>query len=207
MALPLTDTQVRDCRDRIRAVAEAQFARRGLAATSLRSIAAELGWAPASLYRYFRNKDELLAATRAAALNRFSDRIEAAYAQPGDLWERSRALGDAYVDFAFEQPAAYQLIFALEQADGDKTPALRAAEERSHRTLTGYIEDMVAAGLLEGDPELLGHVYWSAIHGLIVLQMAGKLKPSLPFDTIRHEITRLLTRGASNRLGRAGHID
>ncbi|MET0369780.1 MAG: TetR/AcrR family transcriptional regulator [Sphingobium sp.] len=197
MALLLTDTQVRDCRARIRAVAERHFATRGLTATSLRGIAAELGWAPASLYRYFHNKDELLSATRAAAHDRFSDRIEAAYAQPGDLWERSRALGSAYVDFAFEEPAAYQLIFALEQPDGDKTPELRAAEERSRRTLTVYIEDMVAAGLIEGDPELLGHVYWSAIHGLIVLQMAGKLKPSLPFDTIRHEIIRLLTRGAS----------
>lgn len=196
MALLLTESQVQDCRDRIRAVAERHFATRGLAATSLRGIAADLGWAPASLYRYFRNKDELLSATRAAAHDRFSDRIEAAYAQPGDLWTRSRALGDAYVDFAFDEPAAYQLIFALEQADGDKTPALRAAEDRSRRTLTGYLEDMVAAGLLEGDPELLGHVYWSAIHGLIVLQMAGKLKPSLPFDMIRHEITRLLTRGA-----------
>ncbi|WP_162986973.1 TetR/AcrR family transcriptional regulator [Sphingomonas paeninsulae] len=196
MALLLTETQVQDVRDRIRTVAERQFAARGLVATSLRSIAAELGWAPASLYRYFRNKDELVATTRAAAHDRFSQRIETAYAQPGNLWDRSRALGEAYVDFAFEEPAAYQLIFALEQADGCKPAELRAAEERSRRTLTGYLEDMVAAGLLEGDPALLGHVYWSAIHGLIVLQMAGKLKPSLPFDTIRHEITRLLTRGA-----------
>lgn len=199
MALLLTETQVRDCRDRIRVVAEGQFARRGLAATSLRSIAAELGWAPASLYRYFRNREDLLTATRAAAHDRFSDRIEAAYGQPGDLWMRSRALGDAYVDFAFEEPSAYQLIFALEQADSDKTAALRAAEERARRTMTDYIGDMVAAGLLAGDPELLGHVYWSAIHGLIVLQMAGKLKTALPFDTIRHEITRLLTRGAFRR--------
>jgi AcrR family transcriptional regulator len=196
MALLLTETQVRDVRDRIRNVAERQFAARGLSATSLRSIAAELGWSPASLYRYFRNKEELLWATRTAAHDRFSDRIEAAYAQPGDLWDRSRALGDAYVDFAFEEPAAYQLIFALEQSVGDKPLELRAAEERSRLTLTGYLQDMVTAGLLTGDPELLGHVYWSAIHGLIVLQMAGKLKPTLPFDTIRHEITRLLTRGA-----------
>lgn len=162
----------------------------------MRSIAGELGWAVASLYRYYRSKDELLSATRAAAHDRFTNRIEAAYAQPGTLWERSRALGDAYVDFAFEERAAYQLLFALEQADAGKTPELRAAEERAHRTLTRYLEDMVAAGLLDGDPELLGHVYWSAIHGLIVLQMAGKLKPSLGFDTIRHEIMRLLTRGA-----------
>ena len=98
-----------ECRARIRAVAEEQFATRGLAATSLRSIAAELGWTAASLYRYFRNKSELLALTRAAAHDRFSDRVEAAYASTTDLWDRSRAVGQAYVDFAFDEPHAYQL--------------------------------------------------------------------------------------------------
>ena len=30
-------------------------------------------------------------------------------------------------------------------------------------------------GALQGDPELIGQVFWAAVHGLIVLQMAGKL--------------------------------
>lgn len=196
MAILLTDDQVLECRTRIRAVAEAQFATRGLAATSLRSIASELGWTAASLYRYFRNKDELLALTRAAAHDRFSDRVEAAYASTTDLWDRSRAVGQAYVDFAFDEPHAYQLMFAFSQPEAEKGELLREAERRSRRTLTAYVEDMIAAGLLQGDPSILGHVYWAGIHGLVVLQMAGKLAPDMPFDMIRHEIMRLVTRGA-----------
>ncbi|CAM8672519.1 AcrR Transcriptional regulator [Sphingobium cupriresistens] len=204
MAVLLTEDQVLECRARIRAVAEEQFATRGLAATSLRSIAAELGWTAASLYRYFRNKNELLAVTRAAAHDRFSDRVEAAYASTTDLWDRSRAVGQAYVDFAFAEPHAYQLMFAFSQPEAEKTEALRVAERRSRRTLTAYVDDMIAAGLVQGDPVVLGHAYWAGIHGLIVLQMAGKLDPAMPFDTIRHEIMRLVTRGAQPPIGEAG---
>ena len=196
MAVLLTDDQVDECRARIRAVAERQFATRGLAETSLRSIAAELGWTAASLYRYFRNKNELLALTRAAAHNRFAEKLEAACASATDLWDRSRAMGQAYVDFAFAEPNAYQLMFAFAQPDEEKTGELRLAEQRSRRLLTAYVEDMVEAGLLAGDPVVLGHVYWAGIHGLIVLAMAGKLAPEMPFELLRRETIRLVTRGA-----------
>jgi AcrR family transcriptional regulator len=196
MALLLTDDQVQDVRTRIRRVAERQFAAQGIAKTSMRSIAEELGWTAASLYRYFRNKEDLLAATRTAVFDRFSDRIEGAYAQGADVWERSRAIGQAYIDFAFEEPAAYQLIFAFEQPDDGRYPELSRAHARARLTATNYVTDMVAAGVLEGDPYLLGHVYWSALHGLVGLQMAGKIGASPSFEAIRHETMRLITRGA-----------
>ena len=172
------------------------MADRGIAGLSLRGVAAEMGWTAASLYRYYGSKAELLAATRAAAYNRFSDRIEAAHASADDSWARSRAIGDAYVAFAFDEPAAYKLIFAYEQDEAEKSDELRAAERRSRRTLIDYVTEMVAAGLLEGDPEILAHVYWAALHGLVVLQMANKLSGSPPFEAIRHASNRLITRGA-----------
>jgi hypothetical protein len=94
-------------------------------------------------------------------------------------------------------------MFAFSQPEAEKTEELRAAECRSRRTLTAYIEDMIAAGLLQGDPSVLGHVYWAGIHGLVVLQMAGKLDPDMPFELIRHEIMRLVTRGAQPPAGEA----
>ena len=200
MAASLTFEQVRDIRERIRAVAEAQMAERGVAAVSLRSIAAAMGWTAASLYRYFGSKAELLAATRAAAYDRFADRIEAAHQSSDDLWERSRAIGDAYVAFAAEEPAAYKLIFAYEQDDPTQdSEDLARARKRSTRTLTTYVREMVAAGLIEGDPDLLAHVYWAALHGLVVLRMANKLGSSPAFEDIRHAINRLITRGATPR--------
>lgn len=199
MAASLTFEQVRDIRERIRRIAERQMAERGMAGVSLRSIAAEMGWTAASLYRYFGSKAELLAATRAAAYDRFSERIEAAHRSSDDLWARSRAIGDAYVAFAADEPAAYKLLFAYDQDQADRTDDLIRAEKRSKLTLTTYVAEMVEAGLLEGEPELLAHVYWAALHGLVVLKMANKLAPSLSFEDIRHASNRLITRGAASR--------
>jgi AcrR family transcriptional regulator len=196
MAILLTDDQIRDTRSRICRVAERQFAERGLQDASLRSIAAEMGWTAASLYRYFDNKDALLAATRAAALDRFSDRIEAAYGSTPDLWDRSRAIAGAYIGFAMDEPNAYQLIFAFHQPRNQIPPELAAAEQRSISTVTDYVRDMVDAGLLEGDPDLLGRAYWVSIHGLITLTMAGRIGYPDQFEALRHEIARLITRGA-----------
>ncbi|MFM2300291.1 MAG: hypothetical protein RLZZ84_27 [Pseudomonadota bacterium] len=196
MAVLLTEDQVLGVRERIRRVAERQIALHGPGAISLRSIAGELGWTAASLYRYYASKAQLLEAVRIAAHDRFSDRIEAAHDSTDDLWDRSRAIGDAYVEFARQEPAAYQLMFAYEQEEGEKSPDLHRAEQRSNRTLTAYVREMVAAGLLDGDPDLIAHAYWAALHGLIVLRMAGKLDDAHAFDALRHAAVRLITRGA-----------
>lgn len=199
MAVLLTEAQLIDVRDRIRRIAERQIALHGPAAVSLRSIASEMGWTAASLYRYFSSKAELLDSVRAAANDRFSQAIEAAYHSSNDPWQRSRAIGDAYADFAMSEPAAYQLIFAYEQEDADKSPELRRAEQRSKLTLTTYVRDMVDAGLLDGDPELIAHAWWAAMHGLVVLRMSGKLENSPPFDTLRHAAVTMIMRGVRAR--------
>ena len=197
MPAPLTPQQIAEFRQRVCLVAERQFAERGIERVSMRSLAEDLGCSATALYSYFRNKVEIFAAARAAALNRLSERLEAAYAGAADPWQRSRAIGDAYLDFARSEPEGYRLVFALEQPDRDGFPELADAEARSHRNLRRYCEEMVSAGLLDGDPNVLAHLFWAGMHGLIVLQMAGKLgADSPPFETLRHEMVRLITRGA-----------
>lgn len=195
MAVLLTEAQLFDVRDRIRSIAERHIAAHGLSAVSLRSIAHEMGWTAASIYRYFPSKAELLDSVRAVANDRFSSAIEEAYDSSSDLWQRSRAIGDAYVNFAETEPAAYQLIFAYEQEDAYKSAQLKTAEHRSKKTLTTYVRDMVSEGLLDGDPELIAHAWWAAMHGLVVLRMSGKLDDSPSFDVLRDAAVRMVMRG------------
>lgn len=195
MAVLLTDAQLLDVRDRICRVAERQMALHGIDAVSLRSIAGEMGWTAASLYRYFSSKADLFDYIRTAVHDRFSSAIEAAYASSDDVWQRSRAIGDAYIDFAINEPAAYQLMFAYQPEDLAKSEGLKQAEVRSKRTLTRYVHDMVDAGALDGDPELIAHTWWAAMHGLVVLRMSGKLDDSPPFERLRHAAARIVMRG------------
>lgn len=71
-----------------------------------------------------------------------------------------------------------------------KPPELQRAEDRSMRTVTDYVEDMIAAGLPEGDAEAIGRAYWAALHGLIVLRMAGRIGAD-EFEARRHQTMRL----------------
>jgi len=197
MPAPLTPEQIACFRQRVCQVAERQFAEHGIEQVSMRSLGKELGCSATALYSYFDNKEAIVAAARANALDRLSVRLEAAHASTEDPWQRSRAIGDAYIDFATAEPEAYRLVFAMAQPDQQLYPELASAEERAARNTQLYVEDMVAAGLLVGDPTVLSHVFWAGMHGLISLQMAGKLgarKP--PFETLRHEMMRLITRGA-----------
>ena len=62
--------------------------------------------------------------------------------------------------------------------------------------MTGYMEALVAGGFLAGDPEMLGQIFWATVHGLIVLHLAGKLKPKPDFATLHRAAMGLLARGA-----------
>jgi len=195
----LTAKQISDTRAKVCAIAERQFVELGLERVSMRSLAAELGCSATALYRYFKNKEDLLAMTRAGALDRLSDRLEAARATTEEPWERSRRVGNAYVAFAFEEPHAYRLIFALSQPDDRDYPELARAHARLTMNRGEDIRRLADEGALQGDAEMIAQVFWAGVHGLIVLQMAGKLGDDRTnFAVIRRAMNRLIMRGAAS---------
>lgn len=196
MRRALTENEVDAFRQRLCAAAERAFVERGVDGVTLRGIARALGVSAMTPYRYFRNKEEILASVRAAAFDRFSDRLEAAHRTLGAANRRGRAVGEAYLRFALEEPDAYRLIFDLSQPDEDAYPDLVRAHARASRTMTAYMEDLVAEGRLSGDPKKLGLIYFAAVHGLVNLYMAGKLGDETILRETHAAMMRTLTRGA-----------
>src|SRR5258708_35219962 len=170
------------------------FASRGQEAFTMRELAGELGVSAMTPYRYFRDKDEILSSVRARAFNRFADALELAISAPGDALQKASAVYEAYIGFAFGETAAYRLMFDLSQPDEDAYPELVEATTRARATMTDYVRLLVTEGLLEGDPVLMGYVFWSALHGAVVLQLAGKLDPRYDFRTITTEAFRALSQ-------------
>src|SRR5271154_6542285 len=117
MPRTLSSTEVENFRDRLCDVAAGLFATRGREGFTMRELASELGVSAMTPYRYFRDKDEILAAVRARAFDRFADALEAAVATPGPAAVKAGAVGDAYVKFALGEPASYRLMFDLSQPD------------------------------------------------------------------------------------------
>jgi len=173
----LSDTDVADFRERLCEAAERLFAERGPDAVTMRQLASELGVSPMTPYRYFEDKNDILAAVRANGFNRFADALERARNSAAGASARGSAVGEAYVDFALQHPHAYKLMFDFNQPHAEKYPELVAAGRRAQKTMTGHVEDALAEGLMHGDAEQLGLMFWAAIHGTVILELSGMLPP------------------------------
>ena len=191
-------TRARSAQDRetvregLLAAAARLFVEVGEAGFSMRALAAEAGCSPMAAYRYFQTKDDLLAAVRARAYRRLADTLESV--ADGER-RKARDIGEAYVRFADENPAEYRLMFDLTQPDETLYPELVQAAARARWCMNKYVREMVEAGVLAGDPELLGYVFWAAIHGLIVLKLAGRLPAAPDFETLRRTTLGALMKG------------
>ena len=189
----LTETDVADFRERLCAAAERLFAEKGPDAVTMRQLASELGVSPMTPYRYFQDKDDILAAVRTNGFNRFAEALEAARERATGARAKGAAVGEAYVTFAFEHPHTYKLMFDLNQPVDDY-PELVEAGRRAHETMSAWVKDLIAAGEMSGDPEEIGVMFWAATHGVVVLEMAGKLPPGAAMQ-MHHRIASTLAKG------------
>jgi AcrR family transcriptional regulator len=192
----LSDAEIKAFRRRLCTVAERLFAERGPHAVTIRELARELGVSAMTPYRYFQDKEEILAAVRAAAFERFAGALERAAAIKGSADARANAVGRAYLDFAFKEPNAYKLMFDVNQPVDSRFADLVRAGRRARRTMTGYVNDLVAEGYLAGNAETLGKIFWAMVHGLVMLHLAGRLHPKPDFATLHQTAMHLLARGA-----------
>jgi len=190
----LSEADVADFRERLCEAAERLFAEQGPDAVTMRQLAAELGVSPMTPYRYFRDKDDILAAVRTNGFNRFAEALEEARARIGDSRTRGAAVGAAYVDFAFEHPHTYKLMFDLNQPHESDYPELVMAGQRARATMSAYVRDLIAEGVVAGDPEQIGMMFWAATHGAVVLELAGKL-PGGAARGLQQQLGSALRRG------------
>lgn len=176
MPRALTEQESEAFRDRLCDAAAKLYIDEGPAAVSMRRIASALGCGTMTAYRYFASKEQIISAVRTRGLHRFSEALEGALASPGDARTRSRAVRDAYIDFARRDTATYRLMFEYPEANRDE-PSCRAAHARMWRTIAAHVEMMMGEGVLDADAPILGHQIWAALHGAVMLEIAGLLPP------------------------------
>lgn len=178
MPRELSKEDVFDFRERVSIIAESLFAEQGADNVSMRQIAEVLGVSAMTPYRYFQDKDEILAAVRTRSFVAFAEALERGYGDaPNDPRAKTLAVHKAYLDFAFDNEHRYKLMFDLDQGDERQYPDLVAAVARARKSMTAYVVDLIEARLIKGEPQQLGELIWSASHGAIVLEMARKLPP------------------------------
>jgi AcrR family transcriptional regulator len=172
MPKTLSRADIEDFRSRLCDVAEKLFAAHGTEAVTMRELADGLNVSPMTPYRYFKDKDAILAAVRTRAFNSFAAAMEAA--RTGT----KKHSGNAYLDFALANPAAYRLMFDVSQPTFADYPDLVKAMDRARLTMGDGLRELAADGSFKGDVKLAAYVYWSAVHGAVMLELAGLLEGS-----------------------------
>lgn len=163
-------------------------------AVVLREAARTVGVVPNAAYRHFADRDELLAAVCSAAMGELAARMAAdvgrvrgKYGDPAAARRRLRAIGQAYLRFAREQPGLFATAFALphRHAYGAAiaTPPQHPAPLDQLRAV---LDELVEAGVLSRSRRAgIEYPVWSMVHGMAVLTGQGPLR-DIPEATRRH---------------------
>lgn len=153
------------------------FVERGYESTSIRNIAEKIEYSPATIYLYYKDKNEIIHALHQEGfkllISHFGDLNSIV-----DPFERLTFMGRAYIRFALENPDVYELIFNKEEPMKYVEMCNDQWEEgdRAFELLTKNIIECQKIGYFEGanvqDTSLL---IWSTMHGMCTLYITGHL--------------------------------
>ena len=164
------------------------FVERGYAGVSLGDIAAEVGLARNSLYRYFPDKAHILLRWFRAELPAQVDRATEVLGGDGPPRARIEAWVDDQLDYA-RQPE-HDLIVALAEAAGDLEPDERAELADSHRQVLAPLDaTLVEAGVTDADER--GAVA-DLIGGLVIAAGQREARLGAADPEVRTQVARAL---------------
>jgi AcrR family transcriptional regulator len=162
----------------------------------MRQIARALGYSQTAAYRYFASKNEILAAVRTAALNRFCARLEGALDPTQDARANARNVGDAFLQFALDHPDSYRLIFDTKPPEDAQFLDTEQSMKRFFGTMTDYVKGLIDEGLLVGDADSIGRSFCVAAHGVVMMHLSGFLPSVNARDELHRTTMRLIYQGA-----------
>lgn len=155
---------------------------RGVAGLTLRGVARRAGVSQAAPYHHFASKEALVAELCLRGFRSLNDRIRASMESTDEPVAQLRAMGSAYVDFAREHPALFQVLFGHYVEDKQEYEALAHESETAFEILVRAVARGQALGAFRGDDPVGASLgLWSAVHGAATILVAG----SIEYDSMR----------------------
>ena len=161
-------------REQILAAAKTLFLEKGVEKTSIRNIADLIEYSPGSIYRYFKDKNEIFHALHQGGFQQLMGKMEVLITIPNPM-SRLKAMGSIYVEFALENPDMYDLMFIKE------APMEHVSNSNDEQWKEGYgtfnflratIKECILEGYFQGhDQEALSFMVWSTVHGMVSLHI------------------------------------
>jgi len=171
-------------RKEILAAAEKIFLKDGYKGATIRKIADEVGVSPTALYLHFPDKHAMLLEISATALESLLENFRGIQKAERDPMIRLRRFIRAYIEFAFDQPTAYQLLFGREdRVPGEGPDLARQLGMDCYSAFLAAIEELQLAGRLKHPCQKgTAQVIWGACHGLVTLTLTSAWFDWAPMD-------------------------
>jgi AcrR family transcriptional regulator len=175
-------------RRKILEAARGMFVRHGYEGTTMRAIAAKIGYTPTAIYHHFKDKDALVAELSGLDFRALAQALRRTGAV-ADPVERLAKIGEAYVEFALTHPMPYQFLFMTRRPTGAAQPATtRDPGEDAYGFLRQTCVEVIATGRLRAeftDADELAQMAWGSLHGLVALRIAKGDQPSFQWRDVR----------------------
>ena len=158
----------------------------GWDAVTTRRLSTEIEYSQPVLYKHFTGMDQIADAVAIDGFGELADVCSAASSGAGTASEALARIAHAYLDFARNNPAVYDAMFT-------RATTLRFAAQDTPPQLTAAFDELLQAVGLEGDEQVadaLTEVLWAALHGLVTLNRAGRLRPG--YDSDRRSVSARL---------------
>lgn len=149
--------------------AKAIFIEKGYEQASIRNIAERIEYSPGTIYLYFKDKDEIFHALHEEGFRRFLQQL-----QPlgfvSDPFERLKAMGRLYIEFARNNKDFYDLMFIMQAPMNVEKEEQWKMGQQALDGLKQVILDCQAQGRFKGkDVNYLSFSIWSNVHGMCAL--------------------------------------
>jgi AcrR family transcriptional regulator len=176
----ITERKERDKQEMRKNIIDAamhMFTHDGYENASIRKIADKIEYSPATIYLYYKDKDELLYDVQAECFSMlvaiFKKEVTAAHP-----FERLKQICSSYVSFGLKNPEIYDLMFIMRspmnnvEAHGDWQNA-----DDAFGILASCVHECIEQGLIRFDDVMTGALtIWSMGHGLVSLNNRCRMK-------------------------------
>jgi AcrR family transcriptional regulator len=170
------------------------FMANGYEATSIRNIAEKIEYSPATVYLYYKDKDEIMHAVHQEGFKILVEYFMPLYSITHPF-ERLKALGHAYIKFSLDHPEMYKLIFVMKDPMDHVDNCKDDWDEgqSAYEVLLNTVEQCQESGYFK---ELEAHgmslMIWSTMHGLCMLRESGHLAHASKAKEIRPDVDSLM---------------
>jgi AcrR family transcriptional regulator len=160
------------------------FLEKGFDQASIRNIAEQIEYSPGTIYLYFKEKDEIFFALHEEGFARLLQSM-APLQYVADPFERLKAMGRIYMEFAKNNKDYYDLMFIMNAPMNATEKEKWAMGDSALEHLKNVLRDCQAIGRFQGmDIEHLSFLIWSTMHGMCALYCRDRCAAYDDFDPI-----------------------